>query len=280
MSSAIGNLKSAVPCFLVLALLVGPAACRPVSRAQMGARAADEWTRSYPLEQGGRVVISNRNGGIDVQGSDAATVEVRAERIAHATTEKIARDLLPRIAMAEDVKPDLVSVRTGDIEGILLGVGFEVVYHVKVPHWANVRAQTNTGDVTVIDVSGRVVANTTAGSVKGENLSGGVEARTVSGNTTVDLAAVGVDPVSLRSTNGVVALTLPPASNANLSASCVNGTVSVDGVHFEPTGEPVPERGRGRRVRGRLNQGGTSIELQTVNGNVNVGARATAAGQD
>jgi hypothetical protein len=247
----------------------------------MSARASDEWTRSYPLGSGGRVVIFNRNGGIDLQGVDASTVEVRAERVTHATTEKTARELLPRIAIAEDVKPDLVSVRTEGIEGILVGVSFEVVYHVKVPRWANVRLQTSNGDLSVIDVTGRVVANTGSGDIKADNLGGGLETRTVNGSTTVDLRSIGVDPVSIRATNGAVRLTLPAASNANLVASSANGTVSMDGVAFEPTGEPVPERGRGRRVRGRLNRGGTSIELQTVNGNIVISARGAApAAQD
>ena len=271
----VSRLSPSVSVLLTCALILP--ACRAATREQMGARAADEWIRSYPLNLDGRVSIVNRNGGVDIEGVEGSIVEIRAERITHATTEKTAQDLLPRIGITEDIKPELVSVRTQGIQGILVGVSFEVTYHVKMPLSASVRVQTGSGDITVTGISGRLVASTGSGDIKGENLSGGVETRTVNGGTLVDLALLGTDPVSLRATNGSVRLALPAASNANLMASCVNGEVSITGLTFEPAGEPGPERGRGKRVRGRLNKGGTSIEVQTVNGSIGISARVPPA---
>jgi hypothetical protein len=269
---AIGNLTSAISVFLSCALMLS--ACRPATRERIDARASDEWTRSYPLDEGGRVSITNRNGGVEIEGGEGSTVEVRAERVTHATSQKTAQDLLPRIGITEEIKPELVSVRTEGIEGILLGVSFEVTYHVKIPEWASVRVQTGTGEITVTGISGRLVANTGSGDIKAARLSGGVETRTSNGGIVVDLARLGTDPVTLRTVNGSVQLTLPASSDANLAASAVNGEVSVTGLTFEPTGEPGPERGRGKRLRGRLNNGGTSIDLQTVNGSIEISAPA------
>jgi DUF4097 and DUF4098 domain-containing protein YvlB len=97
----------------------------------------------------------------------------------------------------------------------------------------------------------------------------------VNGETVLDLASVGTDPVSLRGTNGSIKLTLPASTNANLNASSINGEVSVADLTFEPTGDPRPERGRSRRLRGLLNKGGpTAIEVQTVNGSIAISGRA------
>jgi hypothetical protein len=51
-------------------------------------------------------------------------------------------------------------------------------------------------------------------------------------------------------------------------ASVTNGTIEMDDVPFEPVGEQSQ-----RRVRGRINAGGTPIELTTVNGNIQLHRR-------
>src|SRR5689334_14378568 len=79
----------------------------------LNGRAADEWTHRYPLARGGTVRIGNTMGLIEVEtGAAGDVVEVRAERVARAVTEAAARDLLPRIAIKEDVKPDVVAIET------------------------------------------------------------------------------------------------------------------------------------------------------------------------
>src|SRR3954454_5769957 len=87
-------------------------ACCAVSLGNLQARATDEWTHTYPLTAGGEVRIVNTNGRIDVEGVDGSTVEIKAERIAKGATESAARELLPRIGIKEDVKPDKVTVET------------------------------------------------------------------------------------------------------------------------------------------------------------------------
>ena len=69
-----------------------------------------------PASNGGQLQISNTNGIVEIEGVSGSTVEVRAERVAHATTDSAARDLLPRLTIKEDVTPAriaLESERTG-----------------------------------------------------------------------------------------------------------------------------------------------------------------------
>ena len=70
---------------LLLPVVVLLAGC-DVHVGNLSARATDEWTHTYPLTPGGEIAIDNTNGKIDVEGTDAATVEVRAERIAKGAT--------------------------------------------------------------------------------------------------------------------------------------------------------------------------------------------------
>lgn len=242
------------------------AACQIPRSDQFTGRAADEWIRTYTLAPGGEVQIGNTNGPVDVKASDDSTVEVRAERIATATTETSARELLPRIGIVEDIKPDKIWVRTTGIDGILIGAAFEVRYQVRAPRSAMLRLRTTNGHIDVQGFSGRVIASTINGGIVAAGLSGGVEVRSTNGNTQVELASVGSDLIDLRSTNGHVRLTIPETSNANLLATVNNGKIDLTGLPFQPMGEQTR-----RRVRGRINQGGTPIELATTNGNVRLG---------
>jgi hypothetical protein len=254
---------------LALPLALGLAGC-DLSLGHLSARATDEWTHTYPLTPGGEIRIVNSNGLIDVEGVDGSTVEVRAERIAKGSTEAAAKELLPRIVIKEDAKPDRVSIETERMSGIMIGAGFEVRYHVRAPKNALVNVTNTNGLVSVKGLAGKVVAHTTNGGVKGSGLSGGVDARTTNGGVTIDMASLGADPILLETTNGGVTLALPEKAKATVTASCTNGGISVGSLdNFE-----VSEKSR-RRLEGKLNGGGTSVELHTTNGGVRLRSRDT-----
>ena len=254
---------------LLLPLAVALAGC-DMSFAHLTARATDEWTRTYPLTAGGEVRIVNTNGKVEVLGVDGSTVEVRAERIARGATDAAARDLLPRIVIKEDNKPDRVSLETERMSGIMIGAAFEVRYHVRAPKNAAINVTNTNGQVALTALDGNVRAHTTNGGVNGKELTGGVDARSTNGGVTIDMASVGPDSISLHTTNGGVTLTLPDSAKANLSASCTNGGINVSALDKLE----ISDQSR-RRVEGRLNGGGTAIELRTTNGGIRVRPRGT-----
>lgn len=251
----------------LLLSVTGLAGCQ-VGRSQLAGRGADEWTRSYTLKDGGEFQIVGAVGTIDIQGSDAATIDVKAERIVRSSTDAIAQEAVSRIRITEDVTPDKVILRNDGLGGIVVGVDVTVNFHVSVPRATRLRLRTAGGNITVANVNGTIVASTTNGSITGTALGGGVEARATNGGVTIDLAAVGQDPVELRVTNGSVALTVPPTANANLEASCTNGTIDIADLPLQETGEQSK-----RKTRGRLNAGGAPIDLTTTNGNIKVRPR-------
>jgi len=254
--------------FLPLGLLL--AGC-DLSLGHLTARATDEWSRSYPLEAGGEIRIVNTNGKIEIEGTEGSTVEVKAEKIARGATDAAARELLPRIVIKEDIKPDRVSLETERMSGIMIGAAFEVRYHVRAPKNAVVNITNTNGQVALAALTGKVKAQTTNGGVNGRNLTGGVDARSTNGGVTIDMASIGPDSISLRTTNGGVTLTLPDGAKANLTASCTNGGINVSALdNLE-----ISEQSR-RRLEGRLNGGGTAIEVRTTNGGIRVRPRTQA----
>jgi len=259
---------------LAVPFLLALVAC-DVSLGDLAGHATDEWTRSYPLTQGGEVRIGNTNGRIDVEGVDGSTVEVRAERIARAATDEGARELLPRIGIKEDVKPDRVSIETERMSGLMVGARFEVRYHVRAPRTAVIDVANTNGAVSVTGLAGHVSATTTNGSVTTKDLSGAVDAHTTNGSVNVDVASVKSERIALRTTNGSVTLNLPEDARADVTASWTNGGIRIsDAVKID-----VSERSR-RRFEGRMNGGGAPIELRTTNGGIRIRARAERADTD
>jgi Toastrack DUF4097 len=242
--------------------------CGVPGRGQLAGRATDDWVRSYPLATGGEVQIGGSSGSVDVQGVDGGTVEVRAERIARAATDEAAREILPRISIKEEVSAGKVLLRTEPLGGIVIGVSIEVRYRVRAPTAATIRVRTGNGAVDVRGFTGRVLVNSSNGMVTADDLGGGVEVRSVNGNAKIGLASVGADLVDVRVINGSLTLTLPGTASANLLATCTNGSIDASAMNLARMGEQTP-----RRVRGRLNSGGTPIELSTVNGNILVEPR-------
>jgi hypothetical protein len=255
---------------LLVPLVAALAGC-DLSVGNLTERATEEWTRSYPLAAGGEIRIGNTNGRVEVEGVDGSTVEIKAEKIARSATETGARELLPRIAIREDVQPDRVSVETEKMNGIMIGAAFEVRYHVRAPKGAVVNVTTTNGGIGLTALSGKVIAHTTNGGVTAKELTGGIEARSTNGGVSIDFARLGTERVSARTTNGGVTIMLPDSAKADVTASCTNGGIIVS----PDLTLAVTEQSR-RRLEGRLNGGGTLIELQTTNGGVRIKPREKA----
>lgn len=236
-------------------------------RGSLNGRASDEWTRSYTLQDGGEFQIVGGAGTIEVTGGDGPTIEVKAERIVHAPTDAAAQPIPARIRIVDEVQPDSVVIRNEGVSGVIVGLQLEVNFHVTMPRSTRVHLRTASGDITVSNVAGAVVASAMNGSIAVKNASGALEARATNGNVAADLSALGKGTVELRSTNGNVALTLPATADANVDATATNGTIDIEGLPLESTGQ-----GSRHRARGPLNNGGTLVQLVSTNGNVAIKA--------
>src|SRR5206468_12608357 len=145
-----------------LSLAILAAGC-DMSIGHLTGRATDEWTRRYPLSPGGEVRVVNTNGRIEVEPGQGAEVEIRAERIARAATDAGARELLPRIAIREEIAPDRVFIQTERMSGIMIGAAVEVRYHLRVPKNAVVNMTNTNGQIALTSLAGKVIARTTNG---------------------------------------------------------------------------------------------------------------------
>ena len=229
-------------------------------------KAQDEWSRTYDAAPGTRFELINVNGRITAEPSTGTQIEVRAERIAKATSDEAAKELLGRIEMREEISGDKVrvEVRPPRMSG---PAGHEFKWTVKVPRGIAVDLRTVNGGVRMTGLEGDIRARTTNGGIEGFDLiATGVDAAVTNGGVNIRLArAVTSGTFDLEAVNGGVSIELPEDSRADISGRCVNGGVSVKNLPLEMVGEQ-----NRRRLDAKLNGGGARITLDTVNGGVGI----------
>ena len=254
----------------VIALAVAAAAC-DINVGEHGfsmdlatGKAQNEWTKTYTVGAGGQLEIVNANGAINASPAAGDQIEIKAERIAKASSDEAAQELLKKIEIVETVSGDKVHLETKVPRGSF-GRGHEVRYWVKVPKGLAVNFENTNGAVRLENLDGQIVASTTNGGVRGTGLTGKVTASTTNGGLEISMAAV-TGEIDLDTTNGGIRLQLPRDARANLEAGCVNGGVRVDDSfdRFETV-----EKSR-RRITATLNGGGPRVTVDTTNGGVRV----------
>ncbi len=90
---------------LVLPFLVVASAATTgcdLAMAHYKEKATAEWRKTYDLQPGGRLEISNISGKIDVEPSTGNTVEIVAEKSARAASSDAAKEALGRIEIKEE----------------------------------------------------------------------------------------------------------------------------------------------------------------------------------
>ena len=226
-------------------------------------QSSDTWTRSYTVRPGGRFEIVNVNGLVQVEPGAGEAIEIHAERRAKASTDEAAKDLLGRVEMREDVKPEAVRLEAKPPKTFRGGV--DIKFFVKVPAGINVVARTVNGGIKLLSVPNDIEASTTNGGVEADQVSGTLRVTTTNGGVRLALRGVGKGGLRAETVNGGVNVELPKDAGANVSARVVNGGLGVDNLQIETIGEQ-----NRRHLEGTLNGGGPPIELGTTNGGIHL----------
>jgi DUF4097 and DUF4098 domain-containing protein YvlB len=219
---------------------------------------------------GKTVEIKGVNGAIDATLADGDEVEVsatkrgrksdpgavRIEAVEHAGGVTIC-------AVYPDVDGGRNECRPGDGGRMRTrNNDTEVHFTVRVPRGVGFAPKTVNGDVEAADLEGDVDAQTVNGSIQ-ISTSGRAEAQTVNGSIRARAGrADWTGDAGFKTVNGSITLTLPPSAGAEVRAQTVNGEIETD---FALT---VTGRISRRHLSGTIGGGGRTLELETVNGSI------------
>lgn len=232
----------------------------------------EKFERSYPLNAGGRVNISNVNGSVRVEAWDRN--EVKLEYTKTADTKERLADVEVKI----ESKPEFFSVETdygnwktgGNRDRWRNGGKLNVDFRLTVPRGAVLNEiETVNGSVAVSNFTNITRVSAVNGSVNASNLRGTAKLSTVNGEVTADFDRLeSGSKITLETVNGRANLVIPSDANATVRADTLNGNITND------FGLPV-RKGKyvGRDLYGRLGNGEVQIRLNSVNGGLSIGRK-------
>jgi hypothetical protein len=234
-------------------------------------RAADDFTWSGPIAEGLAIEIKGVNGDIRAEAGSGPEVQVTATKTArrsdpesvkvevveHAGGVTVCAVYPPSDGRTNECAPGKggrMNTRDNDVK---------VEFTVRVPAGVRLVGRTVNGGITAAGLKGDIEAHSVNGGVEVET-AGRAEADTVNGGITVRTGrADWTGPARFETVNGSISVTLPADANADISARTVNGSVDTDFF-------VSPERGsfKRRKLSGRIGDGGRTLELETVNGSI------------
>lgn len=207
-----------------------------------------------------RLSLSNINGDLTIDGWDQNRIEVKA--VKSASSQDRLDDMEVRFHMDDDHLT--IEVKYDD-DGDWHDGHASVDFTIHVPRGTEVgEVATVNGDVDIVNIGGDVDVSSVNGTVSAERLGGHVDLSTVNGRVSL-VADHDVDSIKMHSVNGGVYLVLPKKIDARINAGTVHGHIRApDGLEVEET------HFTGSSMRGTMGKGGMKVDLNTVNGSIEI----------
>lgn len=226
----------------------------------------EEFHQTYALTADGRVELDNLNGAVHISTWDRNEVKVDAVKYADS------KERLDEAHIEVESHPDSISIRTQypDHDHTFNWGSHNnpagVEYTLTVPRNARLdEIKLINGSLDIMGASGEVHASCINGKLDAHNLSGRAELSTVNGQLDAKFDQLSTASIELKSVNGSVSLTIPSDSKAEIEASTVSGGIENDfGLHANRHSTI------GHDLHGELGSGGPHIELENVNGRIEI----------
>ena len=218
----------------------------------------EQFQRNYALSPHGRIRIENRYGDVCITSWDRD--EVRVEAI------KSAADAgrLDDASIIVDSSAERLVVRT-QYAGGESEEPASVEYRITVPRTATLDdVRLTNGALSISGLAGAVNATSVNGSIRAERLEGRADLATVNGQVEAGFDRVRASqPISLRSVNGRIVLSLPSGSGAQLIAQNRSGGIQTDFDSEFP-------QSASHHLQTVLGNGGPQILLHNVTGVISI----------
>jgi hypothetical protein len=224
------------------------------SNADQNTAAGNETTliKTFALAPGSKFSIRNINGSISIDTWDQPKAQVKVV--------KRGRDRGAQIFFTSGANN--LALRTGLPGG---DNSLEVRYEVKLPRdMERVNLESANGSVKLSNVSAKILVQSANGTVELNDVVGVSKVQTANGKITASLAGASDWPMEFVTANGKIDLTIKPDFDAELDASTIRGSLSVD----DQLGITVQKELVGQHARGQIGSGGQPLKLTAVNGSV------------
>jgi hypothetical protein len=231
----------------------------------------------YDVKQSNQISIKDFSGGINIEETSGTQLIIEVGKY----DEKPARaDGLKSLygSGAEDNTNIGLQVKTNENVIEITGASKQAedaYYTFKIPKGLNVkidyRSPFANDDIKVKNFSSELEVSILNPGIKLENVTGPVILNLTNGDINIVFGTVNQNsPISLHATNGIIDITLPANTPANISMSTINGEIftNFDLDFKKKTKVGLDYIGGGQKLKGTINSGGVDINLKTINDNI------------
>jgi hypothetical protein len=235
----------------------------------------DETRKNFDLRAGDRVRVEGINGQVEIQTSDSKTAEVYIRRTADSPDS-----LRRRETIIEQTSEGLIVRGHQNHLGFwehLFGHDPKEEVTIKAPRQIALLLKGVNGRVTTGDIDGPLEVRGINGRVELGQTSDSATISGINGNISVGLKQLTERGARVSGVNGNVELRLSSELNADLTTGGMNGRLNSE----IPT-VSVEKDDRGSHYSAHIGNGGPTITISGINGNVRLtraeGAASSAAG--
>ncbi|HEX8254925.1 MAG TPA: DUF4097 family beta strand repeat-containing protein [Thermoanaerobaculia bacterium] len=230
--------------------------------------------RTFDVRPGANVVLTNVNGNVTVSAWDQPRVRVVARKSVDADRDDVQEALRElRVDMQQRDGGLVITTKYPKHNGGAASifdwfagkhVDAEVKFELTVPRSMSLDIENVNGAISVTNVAGNHAIETTNGRIEVARCAGSIDASTTNGAITAELLTVAKgQPLRFSTTNGRIAVALPPTLAVDLDADTTNGAIKSDlPVAVTRTSE--------NSLRGSINGGGTPLRIRTTNGSISL----------
>lgn len=259
----------------LVAVVAGVAVMAAAGALELAGQESFEW--SGRLADGGTLKVRGISGTIRAQAAPAGAARVTARKQGRSgdfdqveiRMEQDGEDVVVCAVYGSRMRSEGCEgggwVESDRGRGRNRSIDVSVDFVVHLPAGTPLDASLVSGDVTVSDVRSDVQASTVSGDIV-VSTTGVAHARSVSGSVDVAMGATGWRELDFNTVSGDITLRMPEALDAEVDFSSLSGDFESDFA--------VTLRGQARRqwvgsrVRGTIGEGGRSLSVKTVSGDL------------
>lgn len=231
----------------------------------------------YDIKQATQIFIKNLVGGIAIEETNGTQLLIEASRFENKPDRADGLKSLYGSGAQDNTNLGLQVKTHGnviEIEGASKQAE-DANYTFKVPKGINVKVDYSSpyasDDIMVKNFSSELEVKILNPGISLENVTGPVILNVTNGDIEIDFGTVNQNaPIDIYAINGIIDITLPANTPANIALSTINGEIftnfDIDFEQKEKNG--LSYIGGGQKIKGKINGGGVDIKLKTINDNI------------
>jgi len=226
--------------------------------------ASEQFSYEYIVDDQTNFSIDGINGNITIIGkSDINYIHISGERKVESETIDDAEECL------EDLQ---VQINNNDYEFSVLtrqpsntyGRNYIVNYYITVPRNFRLNIYNVNGNIETDSINNNIHLTQTNGNIYFHEIYGSIESYLTNGNIISKMALPLNGVCKLATVNGNVVLSIPDTTSAQIAANITNGNITITGLTL------TSQQTSPHEVTGILNDGNGTIDIDVVNGSIQV----------